>query len=164
MGAECPDVQSACLKLPDTANMPPADMPMALELVNNSTVLSYAGLQNFDVSKIHVNNQQSAWGNQVREGELVKFRVKASNVDVEGATVIIKDAIGTPLYSLITNSQGYTEEVTLASNFYLDRNLNNMLEKVMSKFNSPMHPAAHLLSRHWTRTPAQMVMITMATH
>ena len=89
--------------------------------------LSYAGLQNFDASKIHVNNQQSAWGNQVREGELVKFRVKASNVDVEGATVIIKDAIGTPLYSLITNSQGYTEEVTLASNFYLDRNLNNIV-------------------------------------
>ena len=127
LGAECPDVQNECLKLPNTANMPPADMPMALELVNNSTVLSFAGLQNFDTSKIHVNNQQSAWGNQVREGELVKFRVKASNVDVEGATVIIKDAIGTPLYTLTTNAQGYTDEVTLASNFYLDRNLNHVV-------------------------------------
>ena len=62
LGAECPDVQNECLKLPNTANMPPAEMPMALELVNNSTVLSFAGLQNFDTSKIHVNNQQSAWG------------------------------------------------------------------------------------------------------
>ena len=127
LGAECPSNPSECLKLPNTANMPPAGMPMALELVNNSTVLSYAGLQNFDTSKIHVKNQQSAWGNQVREGELVKFRVKASNIDVEGATVIIKDAVGTPLYTMTTNAQGYTEEVTLASNFYLDRNNNNVV-------------------------------------
>ena len=125
LGAECPSNPDECLKLPNTVNMPPAEMPMALELVNNSTVLSYAGLQNFDVSKIHVKNQQSAWGNQVREGELVKFRVKAANMDVEGATVIIKDAVGTPLYTMITDAQGYTDEVTLASNFYLDRNNNN---------------------------------------
>ena len=127
LGAECPDVQNECLKLPNTANMPPAEMPMALELVNNSTVLSFAGLQNFDTSKIHVTNQQSAWGNQVREGELVKFRVKAANVDVEGATVIIKDAVGTPLYTMITDAQGYTDEVTLASDFYLDRNNNHVV-------------------------------------
>ena len=127
LGAECPDVQNECLKLPNTASMPPAGMPMALELVNNSTVLSFAGLQNFDSSKIHVKNQQSAWGNQVREGELVKFRVKAANIDVEGATVIIKDAVGTPLYTLTTNAQGYTDEVTLASNFYLDRNNNHVV-------------------------------------
>ena len=127
LGAECPDVQNECLKLPNTANMPPAEMPMALELVNNSTVLSFAGLQNFDTSKIHVKNQQSAWGNQVREGELVKFRVKAANVDVEGATVIIKDAVGTPLYTMTTDAQGYTDEVTLASNFYLDRNNNHVV-------------------------------------
>ena len=127
LGAECPDVPNECLKLPNTANMPPADMPMALELVNNSTVFSFAGLQNFDTSKIHVTNQQSAWGNQVREGELVKFRVKAANVDVEGATVIIKDAVGTPLYTMTTDAQGYTDEVTLASNFYLDRNNNHVV-------------------------------------
>ena len=127
LGAECPGNPSECLQLPNTVNMPPAEMPMALELVNNSTVLSFAGLQNFDTSKIHVKNQQSAWGNQVREGELVKFRVKASNVDVEGATVIIKDAVGTPLYTLTTDAQGYTEEVTLASNFYLDRNNNHVV-------------------------------------
>jgi len=127
LGSECPDNPSECLQLPNTVNMPPAEMPMALELVNNSTVLSFAGLQNFNTSKIHVKNQQSAWGNQVREGELVKFRVKASNVDVEGATVIIKDAVGKPLYTLTTDAQGYTDEVTLASNFYLDRNNNNVV-------------------------------------
>ena len=59
LGAECPDNPSECLQLPNTVNMPPAEMPMALELVNNSTVLSFAGLQNFDTSKIHVTNQQS---------------------------------------------------------------------------------------------------------
>ena len=127
LGAECPSNQNECLKLPNTVNMPPVEMPMALELVNNSTVLSFAGLQNFDASKVHVKNQQSAWGNQVREGELVKFRGKAANLDVEGATVIIKDAVGTPLYTMITDAQGYTDEVTLASNFYLDRNNNNLV-------------------------------------
>ena len=127
LGSECPVVQNECLKVPDTSSMPPADMPMSLELVNNSTVLSYAGMQNFDYTKIHVQNQNSAWGTQVREGELVKFRVKASNTDVDGATVIIKDAIGKQLYSLTTDEFGYTPEVTLPSDFYLDRNNNHLV-------------------------------------
>ena len=48
-------------------------------------------LQNFDSSMIHVQNQNSAWGSQVREGELVRYQVKAKNSNVAGATVIIKD-------------------------------------------------------------------------
>ena len=91
---------------------------------------------------------------------MVKFRVKASNVDVEGATVIIKDAIGTPLYSLITNSQGYTEEVTLASNFYLDRNLNNIVGESNVQVQLPNASGGPPISRHWTRT-LQMAMITV---
>ena len=127
LGSECPSVQNECLKVPDTANMPPAEMPMSLDLVNNSTVLSYAGLQNFDNTKIHVQNQNSPWGSQVREGELVRFQVKASNINVDGATVIIKESTGLPLYTLTTDQFGYTPEVTLPSDFYLDRNWNNVV-------------------------------------
>ena len=127
LGAQCPAVQNECLNVPNTDEMPPAGMPMSLELVNNSTVLSYAGLQNFDTSKIHVKNQNTPWGTQVREGELVRFQVKALNSDVDGATVVIKNSTGFPLYSLTTDQFGYTPEVTLPSNFYLDRNWNNQV-------------------------------------
>tara|TARA_B110000459_G_scaffold195696_1_gene236655 strand:+ start:4341 stop:8903 length:4563 start_codon:yes stop_codon:yes gene_type:complete len=127
LNSECPAVQNQCLKVPDTSEMPPVGMPMSLELVNNSTVLSYAGLQNFDTSKIHVQNQNSAWGTQVREGELVRFQIKASNSNVNEATVIIKNSTGFPLYSLTTDQFGYTPEVTLPSDFYLDRNWNNQV-------------------------------------
>ena len=71
LGAECPYVQDECLKLPGTVALPPAQMPLALELVENATVFSFADLQNFDSSMIHVQNQNTAWGSQVREGELV---------------------------------------------------------------------------------------------
>ena len=127
LNSECPAVQNECLQVPDTSQMPPAGMPMSLQLVNNSTVLSYAGLQNFDTSKIHVQNQNSAWGTQVREGELVRFQIKALNSNVNEATVIIKNSTGFPLYSLTTDQFGYTPEVTLPSDFYLDRNWNNQV-------------------------------------
>ena len=106
-GAECPFVQTECLLLPDTSIMPPRDMPLAIELVNNSTVFSFADLQNFDETKVHVQNQNSAWGSQVREGELVRYQVKAKNSNVAGATVIIKDATGLPLYELTTDEFGF---------------------------------------------------------
>ncbi|MAH29640.1 MAG: hypothetical protein CL959_03045 [Euryarchaeota archaeon] len=127
LGAECPYVQSECLLLPDTAAVPPRDMPLAIELVNNSTVFSFADLQNFDASKVHVQNQNSAWGSQVRQGELVRYQVKAKNSNVAGATVIIKDATGLPLYELTTDSFGFTQQVSLPSNFLLDRNWNHFV-------------------------------------
>ena len=127
LGAECPFVQSECLLLPDTAVVPPRDMPLSIELVNNSTVFSFADLQNFDASKIHVQNQNSAWGSQVRQGELVRYQVKAQNSNVAGATVIIKDATGLPLYELTTDSFGFTQQVSLPSDFLLDRNWNHVV-------------------------------------
>ena len=127
LGAECPYVQSECLLLPDTAGVPPRDMPLAIELVNNSTVFSFADLQNFDASKVHVQNQNSAWGSQVRQGELVRYQVKAKNSNVAGATVIIKDATGLPLYELTTDSFGFTQQVSLPSDFLLDRNWNHLV-------------------------------------
>ena len=127
LSTECPYVQSSCLLLADTAAAPPRDMPLAIELVNNSTVFSFADLQNFDETKIHVQNQNSAWGSQVRQGELVRYQVKAKNSNVAGATVIIKDATGLPLYELTTDSLGFTQQVSLPSNFLLDRNWNHFV-------------------------------------
>ena len=127
LGAECPFVQDECLKLPGTVSMPPANMPLALELVENATVFSYADLQNFDSTMIHVQNQNTAWGSQVREGELVRYQVKAKNSNVEGATVVIKDATGLPLYELTTDAFGFTQEVSLPSDFLLDRNWNHVV-------------------------------------
>ena len=127
LGAECPYVQDECLKLPGTVALPPAQMPLALELVENATVFSFADLQNFDSSMIHVQNQNTAWGSQVREGELVRYQVKAKNSNVEGATVIIKDATGLPLYELTTDAFGFTQQVSLPSDFLLDRNWNHVV-------------------------------------
>ena len=127
LGAECPYVQDECLQLPDTVALPPAQMPLALELVENATVFSFADLQNFDSSMIHVQNQNTAWGSQVREGELIQYQVKAKNSNVAGATVVIKDATGLPLYELTTDALGYTQEVSLPSDFLLDRNWNHVV-------------------------------------
>ena len=127
LGAECPFVQDECLQVPGTVALPPAQMPLALELVENATVFSFADLQNFDSSMIHVQNQNTAWGSQVREGELVRYQVKAKNSNVEGATVVIKDATGLPLYELTTDAFGFTQEVSLPSDFLLDRNWNHVV-------------------------------------
>jgi hypothetical protein len=125
LGPECPYILEECLLVPSTAVMPPAFMPMALEVVENSTVFSYADLQNFDSTKIHVQNQNSAWGSQVREGELVRYQVKAKNSNVADATVVIRDATGLPLYTMQTDAFGFTPEVSLPSDFLLDRNWNH---------------------------------------
>ena len=127
LNSECPYVLAECLLVPPTAIMPPVDMPMALEIVENSTVFSYADLQNFNSSKIHVQNQNSAWGSQVREGELVRYQVKAKNSNVFDATVVIRDATGLPLYTLKTDIFGFTPEVSLPSDFLLDRNWNHLV-------------------------------------
>ncbi|MBT5843843.1 MAG: right-handed parallel beta-helix repeat-containing protein [Euryarchaeota archaeon] len=127
LGPECPYVLDECLLVPSTAIMPPAFMPLALEVIENSTVFSYANLQNFDSSKIHVQNQNSAWGSQVREGELVRYQVKVKNSNVVDATVVIRDATGLPLYTLTTDAFGFTPEVSLPSDFLLDRNWNHLV-------------------------------------
>ena len=127
LGAECPYVLDECLQVPTTAALPPAFMPMALEVVDNSTVFSFADLQNFDASKVHVQNQNSAWGSQVREGELVRYQVKAQNNNVADATVVISDATGLPLYTLQTDAFGFTPEISLPSDFYIDRNWNHLV-------------------------------------
>ena len=126
-GAECPYVTNECLQLPVSSELPPRDMPLAIELVTNSTVFSYADLQNFDTSKIFVQNQNSEWGTQVRMGELVRYQVKASGSNVADATVVIRDSVGLPLYELDTDPFGFTDFVSLPSDFLIDRNWNHVV-------------------------------------
>ena len=126
-GAECPYVTDECLQLPVSAEVPPRGMPLAIELVTNSTVFSYADLQNFDTSKIFVQNQNSEWGTQVRQGELVRYQVKAAGSQVADATVVIRDSVGLPLYELETDAFGFTDFVSLPSDFLIDRNWNHVV-------------------------------------
>jgi len=126
-GAECPYVTEECLQLPVSSTLPPRGMPLAIELVQNSTVFSFADLQNFDPSKVYVQNQNSEWGTQVRQGELVRYQVKAKGSNVADATVVIRDATGLPLYELETDAFGFTDSVSLPSDFLLDRNWNHQV-------------------------------------
>ena len=124
-GAECPWDTSECLQEPLTTAMPPRFMPLSMELNPNATTFTYSDVQNFDRSKIHIKNQNTPYGVQVEQGELVRYQVKADNSQVADALVTIKDANGKSLYNMTTDAYGYTQWVTLPSNFHLDTNWNN---------------------------------------
>lgn len=125
-GAECPWDTSECIRAPLTAEWPPKFMPLSMEVNPNATTFTYSDVQNFDRSKIHIQNQNTAWGVQVEQGELVRYQVKADNSQVSDALVTIKDANGKPLYNMSTDSYGYTPWVTLPSNFHIDTNWNHV--------------------------------------
>ena len=76
-------------------------------------------LNGFSIEDIYMRNQGSEWGVQVEEGELVRYRVKASNSNVAGANVKIRNAFGVQLYNLTTDSFGFTPQITLPTNFTL---------------------------------------------
>ena len=122
---ECPYDTTVCLQTPPTAELPPRFMPLSMELNPNATTFTYSDVQNFDRSKIHIKNQNTAWGVQVEQGELVRYQVKADNSQVADALVSIKDANGKPLYNMTTDPYGYTPWVTLPSNFHIDTNWNH---------------------------------------
>lgn len=126
LGAECPFVSGECIKAPLTAEWPPRFMPLSMEVNQNATTFTYSDIQNFDRSKIHIQNQNTAWGVQVEQGELVRYQVKADNSQVSEALVTIKDANGKPLYNMTTDAYGYTPWVTLPSNFHIDTNWNHV--------------------------------------
>ena len=123
---ECPWDTTVCLRSPLTAEWPPRFMPLSMELNPNATTFTYSDIQNFDRSKIHIQNQNTAWGVQVQQGELVRYQVKADNSQVSDALVTIKDANGKPLYNMTTDSYGFTPWVTLPSNFHIDTNWDNL--------------------------------------
>ena len=121
-GAECPYLTEECLQVPSTAVWPPKFMPLSMEVNPNATTFTFADIQNFDRSKIHIQNQNTAWGVQVEQGELVRYQVKSDNSQVSDALVTVRDAAGKPLYNMSTDAYGFTPWVTLPSNFHLDLN------------------------------------------
>ncbi len=106
--------------VPETKMWPPQYFPLALDMTNNSTVFTYSNLTGLDTSNIYIDTSPSKWAVQVRKAEIVKFRTIVEGVRVGGATVLIEDSHGGDLYSLTTDSQGWTPEVSLASDFHLD--------------------------------------------
>ena len=126
LGAECPWDTDECIQAPLTAEWPPKFMPLSMEVNPNATTFTYSDIQNFDRSKIHIQNQNTAWGVQVEQGELVRYQVKADNSQVSEALVTVKDANGKPLYNMTTDAYGFTPWVTLPSNFHIDTNWNHL--------------------------------------
>ena len=122
-----PDVEAADwtnwatqVLVPACSVWPPQNFPLALEMTNNSTVFTYSNLTGLDTSNIYIDTSPIKWAVQIRKAEIVKFRAIVEGVRVGGATVLIEDSHGEDLYSLTTDSQGWTPEVSLASDFHLD--------------------------------------------
>ena len=126
LGAECDVDIEECLTVPMTADWPPRDMPLSMELKENATTFTFADVTNFDRSKIYIQNQNTAWGVQVEQAELVKYQVKADNSQVADAYVKIKDSAGRSLYNLTTDAYGNTPWISLPSNFHIDTNWNHV--------------------------------------
>ncbi|MDP6899241.1 MAG: Ig-like domain-containing protein [Candidatus Thalassarchaeaceae archaeon] len=106
--------------LPTCSVWPPQEFPLTMSLNNNSTVFTFANLTNVDTSNIYIDTSPIKWAVQIRKAEIVKFRAVVSGVRVSDATVLIEDARGNDLYSLTTDAQGWTPEVSMASDFHLD--------------------------------------------
>ena len=122
-----PDVEAAAwtnwetqVLVPTCSVWPPQHFPLALEMTNNSTVFTYSNLTGLDTSNIYIDTSPIKWAVQIRKAEIVKFRTVVEGIRVGGSTVLIEDSHGEDLYSLTTDSQGWTPEVSLASDFHLD--------------------------------------------
>ena len=120
-------------------NMTPLDLPQANEMVNNSTVFTFADLGSFSTDDIYLSSSPSKWSIQVREAELVQFRTVVNNVRVGGASVLIEDARGVDLYDLTSDAQGLTPWFALPSDFHLDfRGLGPNDDDPDNRANSPL--------------------------
>ena len=103
----------------DKKNMTPSDFPLANEMLNNSTVLTFADV-NFDVEDVYIGQLPVKWAAQVREAELVRFYASVNNIRVGDASIVVKDAVGNDLYDLETGDDGWTEWISLPKDFHLD--------------------------------------------
>ena len=106
--------------IPTTSIWPPQNFPLSMELTNNSTVFTYSNLTGLDTSNIYIDTSPIKWAVQIRKAEIVKFRTLVEGVRVGDATVLIEDSRGDDLYTLTTDSLGWTPEISLASDFHLD--------------------------------------------
>ena len=101
-------------------NLTPRNFPLALSMDNNSTVMTFAGLANLDRSSISIQTQPTPYAVQVRRAELVKFQALVNGERVQGASILIEDALGNDMYDIDTLSDGYTPWFALPSDFHLD--------------------------------------------
>ncbi len=101
-------------------NLTPRNFPLALSMDNNSTVMTFAGLANLDRSSISIQTQPTPYAVQVRRAELVKFQALVNGEKVQGASILIEDALGNDMYDIDTLSDGYTPWFALPSDFHLD--------------------------------------------
>ncbi len=108
--------------IPPCSEWPPQDFPLTMALNNNSTVFSFANLTGLSTSNIFIETSPNPRSVQIRKAEIVKFRALVSGVRVGGANILVEDARGDDLYSLVTDEQGWTQEISLASDFHLDIN------------------------------------------
>ena len=106
--------------LAPTKSMPPINFPLSLDMVNNSTVFTYANLTNFDLTKAYIDTSPIRWAVQVRRAELVRFRATVNGVRVGDANVLLEDAHGNDMYDITTDPFGFTPWISLASDFHLD--------------------------------------------
>ena len=106
--------------IPTCSVWPPQNFPLTMDMTNNSTVFTYSNLTGLDTSNIYIDTSPIKWAVQIRKAEIVKFRTIVEGVRVGGSTVLIEDSHGNDLYSVTTDSQGWTPEVSLASDFHLD--------------------------------------------
>ena len=101
-------------------NMTPRNFPLAVNMDNNSTVFTFANLSNLDLSKIKIETQPTHFAVQVSRAELVRFQTLIKGERVNDALLIVEDALGNDLYSIKTQSDGFTPWISLPSNFHLD--------------------------------------------
>jgi hypothetical protein len=102
------------------ANMTPRNFPLALNMDNNSTVFTFANLSNLDLSKVKIATQPTHYAVQVSRAELVRFQTLIKGERVTDTLLIVEDALGNDLYSIKTESDGFTPWISLPSNFHLD--------------------------------------------
>ena len=105
---------------PNCADLTPRNFPLALNMDNNSTTFTFANLSNLDRTKIYIETTTAPATVQVRRAEMVRFQTLVNGERVTDANVLIEDALGNDLYSLYTESDGYTPWVALPSDFHLD--------------------------------------------
>ena len=102
------------------ANMTPRNFPLVVNMDNNSTVFTFANLSNLDLSKVKIATQPTHFAVQVSRAELVRFQTLIKGERVTDALLIVEDALGNDLYSIKTESDGFTPWISLPSNFHLD--------------------------------------------
>ena len=113
---------------PNCADFTPIGFPLSVgdgmgissAMDNNSTTFTFANLSNLDRTKIHIETQPTPYSVQVRRAEMVRFQTQVNGERVVDANVLIEDALGNDLYSLYTESDGYTPWFALPSDFHLD--------------------------------------------